>query len=188
MDGFQPWLVTTLASVKVVSPFMHSRWGWPICETVHFLGLSLLVGAIGMFDLRLLGMAKRVPIAALHRLIPWGILGFIINVITGAMFLVTEPVEYIYNPSFHFKMLFIALAGFNILVFYLTVFRKAKALAPGTEAPRSAKVIASASLFLWIGVMVWGRMLTFTRPGWCGVEPVGFLSSSFLPSCIPLPK
>jgi len=188
MDAFQAWLVTTLASVKVLSPIMHSTWGWPIAETVHFLGLSLLIGAIGMFDLRLLGMAKRVPIAALHRLVRWGILGFVINVITGAMFLVTEPYEYIYNPSFHFKMLFMALAGFNILVFYLIVFRKVAALGSGADAPRLAKVIGGASLFLWIGVMVWRRLLTFTRPGWCGIEPVGFFSTSFLSSCIPLPK
>jgi len=186
MDAFQAWLAATLASVEVISPFMHSAWGWPACETLHFIGLSLLIGAIGMFDLRLLGLAKRVPIAALHRLVPWGILGYLVSVITGAMFLVSEPYEYIYNPSFHFKMLFMALAGFNVLVFYLTMFRRVKALGSGIDAPRSAKVIAGASLFLWIGIIVWGRMLTFTRPGWCGIEPVGFLSTSFLSSCIPL--
>ena len=37
------------------APFMHSLWGWPICESLHFLGLCLLIGAIGLFDLRLMG-------------------------------------------------------------------------------------------------------------------------------------
>ena len=186
MDAFQAWLVTTLASVKVVSPFMHSKWGWPICESVHFLGLSLLFGTIGMFDLRLLGLAKRIPIGALHRLVPWGIFGFVLNVITGAMFLVTDPNQYIYNPAFHFKMLFMVLAGLNIQVFYLTVFRKVEASGAGYDTPRSAKVIASASLFLWIAVMVFGRLLTFYRPIWCGIrQPAGFLSTSFLPTCVP---
>ena len=174
MDAFQPWLTRTLLSVKVVSSFMHSKWGWPTCETVHFLGLSLLIGTIAMFDLRLLGLGKRVPIAALHRLVPWGVLGYVVNVITGLMFLVTEPDQYIYNPAFHFKMLFMSLAGFNVLAFYLAVFRKVRPLGSGDGTPLSAKVIASASLFLWIGVIVFGRLLTFYRPTVCGLERISF--------------
>ena len=174
MDPFQPWLVKTLFSVKVVSSFMHSKWGWPTCETLHFLGLSLLVGAIGLFDLRLLGLAKRVPIAALHRLVPWGVGGYLINVITGLMFLATEPDQYIYNPAFHFKILFMGLAGINVLAFYLGVFGRVKILAPEENTPIAAKVIASASLFLWIGIIVCGRMLTFYRPTGCGDESTRF--------------
>ncbi len=151
-----------------------------MCETVHFLGLSLLVGTIGMFDLRLLGMAKRVPIVALHRLVPWGILGYALNVVTGSLFLMTEPREYIYNPAFHFKMLFMALAGFNVLAFYLTTFRTVKVLGSGDDAPRVAKVMASVSLVVWIGVIVCGRFLTFYRPDLCGSQRAGFLST-----CIP---
>ena len=151
-----------------------------MCETVHFLGLSLLVGTIGMFDLRLLGMAKRVPIVAVHRLVPWGILGYVLNVVTGALFLTTEPREYIYNPAFHFKMLFMALAGFNVLAFYLTTFRKVKVLGSGDDAPRIAKVMAGVSLVMWIGVIVCGRFLTFYRPDLCGSQEVGFLST-----CVP---
>ena len=81
---------------------MHSKWGWPAAESVHFLGLSLLIGCIGLFDLRLLGLGKRIPIAALHRLIPWGLAGYGINVVSGLAFLMTEPDQYIYNPEFHF--------------------------------------------------------------------------------------
>jgi uncharacterized membrane protein len=181
MEAFQAGLVRTLGGAYgVVSPFTNSAWGWPACETLHFLGLSLLVGTIGMFDLRLLGMAKRVPIGALHRLVPWGILGYGINVITGALFLMTEPREYIYNPAFHFKILFMALAGLNVLAFYLTTFRKVKVLGSGDDAPRLAKVMASASILLWISVLVCGRLLTFYRPDLCGAERAGFLST-----CIP---
>jgi hypothetical protein len=59
-------------------------------------------------------------------------------------------------------MLFIALAGTNVLAFYFTgIFRTVEKLGPGEEAPGSAKVIAAVSLFLWIGVMYLGRMLPF---------------------------
>ena len=78
MHGFQIWLFRTFLAMKWVKPFMTSKWGWPFCETVHFLGLSLLMGTIGMFDLRLLGMGKRVPwLSALQvKLVPWGARAF----------------------------------------------------------------------------------------------------------------
>jgi hypothetical protein len=180
MTNVQVWLVQALASFNAVTPVMRSRWGWPASETLHFLGLTLLVGTIGLLDLRILGLARRVPIAALHRLVPWGVLGFIVTASTGVLFLVTEPREYIYNPAFHLKMLFLGLAGLNVAVFYITAFRKAEALGPGDDAPRTAKAIAFVSLMLWLGIIVCGRLLTFYRPGWCGAEGPGFLAT-----CIP---
>ena len=168
MANFQVWLVHWLANAAPpIAEFMRSKWGWPMAESTHFLGLSLLVGCIGLFDLRLLGMAKRIPIAALHKLIPWGLLGFAINVTTGSLFLLTEPDQYIYNPSFQFKVLFIMLAGANALTFYFTMYRRATAANAPADAPRGAKLIAVVSLSLWIGVIVCGRLLTFFRPGPC---------------------
>src|SRR5438477_12429062 len=136
MSGFQMWLAHALKTHNPAHAIMTSWWGWPTAESIHFIGLSLLVGAIGTFDLRLLGVGKRIPIAALHKLIPWGLLGFAINVVSGLAFLATEPDQYIYNPSFHFKVLFLAVAGFNALAFYVTTYRRATA--PGlADAPRS---------------------------------------------------
>ena len=197
MDGIQVWLAHTLKHINPVDGFMNSRWGWPTAESVHFLGLSLLVGTIGLFDLRLLGVGKRIPIAALHRLIPWGLLGYGINVVSGAAFLMTEPNQYIYNPAFQFKLLFMAIAGFNATAFYVTVrkiywrlfvagafyliaYRRATAPGASADAPRSAKVIATISLCMWIGVIVCGRLLTFFRPADCGPEGAGLVAT-----CIP---
>jgi hypothetical protein len=124
LHDLQVWLVTNIIAHSPVAHMMRTAWGWPIAESIHFLGLCLLIGCIGTFDLRLLGVAKRVPIAAMHRLIPWGILGFVINASSGLMFLLTEPDQYIYNPSFHFKFLFIAIAGLNAGTFYLSSYRQ----------------------------------------------------------------
>ena len=63
-----------------------AKWGWPIFESLHFTGMSMLLGTVGVFDLRLLGFARRIPIAALHRLIPIGISGFVINPISGRLY------------------------------------------------------------------------------------------------------
>jgi hypothetical protein len=183
MHALQIWIYETFRAMKWATPFMTSKWGWPFCETVHFLGLSLLIGTIGMFDLRLLGMGKRVPIHALHKLVPWGVSGYILALITGIMFLATEPDQYIFNSAFQWKVLFMALAGLNMATFYLVIFRRAKKLESGEDAERPAKVIAALSLFLWIGVIVFGRMLTFYRPADCGADPATFIST-----CIPSHK
>jgi hypothetical protein len=182
MSAFQVWVVHFLAGAKPVAAVMRTHWGWPAAESIHFIGLSLLVGMIATFDLRLLGVGKRIPIAALHRLIPWGLVGYGINIFTGALFLMTEPDQYIYNPAFHFKLLFMALAGFNALAFYLTAYRRTAVVGSSDDAPRTAKIIAFISLSCWIAVIVCGRLLTYYRPGLCGTAGPGFLAY-----CIPHP-
>ena len=177
MANFQVWLVHWLAhAAPPIATFMRSKWGWPMAESIHFLGLSMLVGCVGLFDLRLLGMAKRIPIAALHKLIQWGLLGFAINVTTGSLFLLTEPDQYIYNPSFQFKVLFIMLAGANALTFYATSWGRATADNAIPDAPRPAKFAAAISLSLWIAVIVCGRLLTFFRPGDCPASGPGLIA------------
>ena len=141
-----------------------SRFVWPIVETFHFLGLILMVAAIGVLNLRLLGFLKQLPVAPLHRFLPWGIAGFAINVITGLLFFVSMPYFYVFNTNFHLKMLAILLAGANLLLFYFTgAFRAWAHLGPGEDAPMFAKIVATSSTFLWITVIVLGRYLPFTE-------------------------
>jgi hypothetical protein len=176
----QYWLFTTLRGIKLTVPFMHSKWGWPIAQIAHFLGLSLLIGTIFMFDLRMLGLGKRIPIGALHKLVPWGIAGFLLNIVTGFMFVTAAPDQYIYNSAFHWKMLFMLLAGLNVLVFYSFTFGKAALIESGGSPAFLAKVAAGSSLFLWTGIIVFGRMLAFHRPAVCAAQSaIGFLATCF---------
>ena len=141
-----------------------SQWVWGSVESAHFIGLCLMIGMVGLFDLRLIGVAKSIPVAALHRLIPLGILGYLINLVSGSLFLFAYPDQYLYNRAFQFKMAFMALAAVNILLFYSAAFREAKAIGPGMDAPTRLKLIGGASFMLWIGVLTCGRLLTFYRP------------------------
>lgn|SRR5262245_59015716 len=143
----------------------HEPWVWPLCETLHYIGLSLLLGTVGLFDLRVLGMAKGIAPATIHRLIPWGIGGFILNILTGIVFFSAHPDQYFYNNAFRFKALFVAIAGLNILAFYGTgVFAEVKTLSADAAPSRRIKVIAGTSLVMWVAVLVCGRLLTFYRP------------------------
>lgn len=134
-------------------------WMWPTCETLHFVGLSLLLGVVLAVDLRMLGFMKSVSFTTLHRLLPWGILGFGINVLTGMLFFVGAPEQYTTNGAFQWKIVLVLLAAANGL--YFTVLDETWVLGPGDEAPMMAKVMAGSAMFLWVAVMFCGSMLPF---------------------------
>ncbi len=149
--------------------FMHSAWGWPAVESLHFIGLSLLIGTVGLFDLRMIGLAKGIPMSALHRLVPWGVGGYALNVMTGVMFVTSAPDQYLFNPAFQVKLALMGIAGVNVLFFYRFVFGPVKAASAGADAPRAAQTAAAISLTCWIGVIICGRLITYYRPPyhWC---------------------
>jgi len=135
-------------------------WVWPTAEALHFIGMSLIIGVILTVNLRLLGVTRAVSFAAVHRLLPWGLLGFIVNAVTGMLFFIGAPEQYTANVSFHWKVILMMIAGANFL--YLTVFNRAYALrADDTAVPAMGKVVAISALVSWVGVMYFGRMLPF---------------------------
>ncbi len=143
-------------------------WAWPLMEVMHFVGLCLLLGIVGMFDLRLLGFAKAIPVQALNRLVPWGVFGFVLCVISGLAFTLgisanvgVHPYTVLVNDVYlQWKLAFIALAGLNLFVFYVSgAAREAETVQAGQDAPFRVKVIAGASIFLWVGVMYFGRLI-----------------------------
>jgi hypothetical protein len=142
----------------------YSRWVWPILETLHFLGLIMIVAAIGVLNLRLAGFVKEFPVAPLHRLLPWGIAGVVLNVITGMLFFVGMPFFYAYNPVFYAKIVCIVVAGATLLLFCFTgAFRRWAKLGPGENPPAFARLIAASSLVLWIFIIVLGRYIPLTQ-------------------------
>ena len=113
LEAFAYWLRGTSISEAIrVLP-----WLWPLCEILHFFGLSLLVGVAGFFDLRLLGFMPRVPLSAAWSLMPWARIGFAISALTGVTFFVGAPDQYMNNLAFLMKVIFLLIAGGNALHF-----------------------------------------------------------------------
>ena len=106
--------VTSQISVVMV----NSPWVWPASETVHFLGLSLTFGVLLAVNLRILGVMRQVPFADVHRLLPWGMLGFGANLITGMLFFIGQPKQYIDSAPFYWKVVFLMIAGGLFSMFY----------------------------------------------------------------------
>jgi uncharacterized membrane protein len=149
--------LTTAISMYMV----NSQWAWPAAETVHFLGLSLSFGVLLAVNLRILGVMRQVAFADVHRLLPWGMLGFGANLITGMLFFIGQPKQYIDSAPFYWKVVFLMIAGANFL--YLTVFKKAWTddRDGGWDASLADKAMAVLSLFSWLAVLYGGRMLPF---------------------------
>ena len=140
----------------------ESIWAFPTLQALHFIGMTLLIGIVGALELRVLGIARAVPLAPLHRFLPLAFLGLGINVITGIFFFCHDPLVYAFNTSFRIKMLLILLARLNALWFRLGVFLDLEKWGPGIEASRIAKVISAISILLWFGVITAGRYIAFT--------------------------
>jgi hypothetical protein len=151
------WLKASSASQWINA----STWIWPLCEILHFIGLSLLIGIAGFFDLRLMGFFRRVSIAAARGLMPLALAGFAMNLVTGMVFLVGLPDQYAHNRIWWFKVGFIMLAGLNAWLYESRLSSKMLALEPGAGTPGTVKLIGAVSLLSWLAVLYCGRMLPF---------------------------
>jgi hypothetical protein len=157
LNLFTVWLHGTSLSEVI----RESKWLWPVCEILHFFGLSLLIGIAGFFDLRLLGFMKRVPISAAWTLMPWAKFGFALAALTGATFFIGAPEQYVSNPAFYCKVFFLIVANVNAVYFEAIYKKQVEAKALDVSAPIALKVIGVVSIVSWFFVIYWGRMLPF---------------------------
>lgn len=132
---------------------------------MHYLAISALVGIVAVVDLRILGIAKGLPLRPLQRLMPWAGVVFVVAAATGVVLLRLNPANSLgppLNVAFAAKILFLALIGLNDLLYFATgLKRQADGVGAGENASPSAKIVAGVSLALWVGVVFWSRMLTF---------------------------
>ena len=155
-----------LTSLPIGNYVASHDWVWPLCETLHFFGMSVLIGTVGAVDLRVLGVAKGIPISLLDKFIPLGVIAFFVNMITGFICIAGNPVggpmEYLTNLSLQLKMLLVLIAGINLLVFYATgIHRSLETVPADGNAPGRAKASAAVSLASWILVIVMGRFIMY---------------------------
>jgi len=161
MTAWTTWLSMTWLS----SHMRDQSWLWPTCETLHFIGLSLLIGGAGLFDLRLMGMMRQVSVRAIQGFMPFAISGFVLNLVTGTAFFIMMPAQYAFSATFYVKLSFIVVAGLNALLFQTTLGTRALAIGPGEDTPLSFKLIGAVSLFSWFAVLYCGRMLPYLGTG-----------------------
>ena len=156
-EAIVDWLkATSLSQFISMSPVL-----WPVMEMLHFIGLALLIGGAGLIDLRLMGFMKSVPVSAVMQVRKWAVLGIVINVVTGTLFFIGAPGQYIDNSAWYYKLLFLAVAILNIVIFETKQGKRMLALAAGQDTPASFKIAGAVSMGSWLMVLYFGRMLPF---------------------------
>jgi hypothetical protein len=136
-----------------------SLLAFPSFLVVHAIGMGFLVGANAAMDLRILGFARRIPLSATEGLVPIMRFGFWVNAVSGLFLLIAYPTKNLTNPVFFLKLSLIAIALINT-----AIIRKYVRAVPFENAatPMKAQVLACASLVIWTGAIVAGRLLAYT--------------------------
>jgi hypothetical protein len=152
------WLEQTAPAVWA----RESMWGYPALEVAHILGFTILVGAAVMFDLRLLGFARALPIAATaHHLLRWSRWSLLLVVPSGIALFAANASATWGNAAFQVKLLLLAFAGINALVFHLRSRSTIAQWELHRPLPVSARISAILSLALWTGVITCGRLIAY---------------------------
>jgi hypothetical protein len=156
--GWLAWLETTGAATTM----RQSLWLYPVVEILHILGFVVLVGSAAMFDLRLLGLSRQLPVTGMERhLLPWARAAAFVIVPTGGLMFVAHATEFAGNPAFRLKLILLVAAALNAAVFHLRPFRRVAEWDHGATAPLTARFAAGFSLALWTGVIACGRLLAY---------------------------
>ncbi len=160
MDPFFQWLYESPVGVAIRENGLLFPW----IESVHVLSITLVVGTIGIVDLRLLGLASRNR--AISRMsdeilpVTWTAFGF--AALTGVLLFTSNALKYAHNPFFLAKMCLLVLAFFNMLLFNLITSRGIERWDESPNVPGAVRFAGAASLALWIAVIVTGRWIGFT--------------------------
>jgi uncharacterized membrane protein len=137
---------------------------FPWIESLHVLAITCVVGSITVVDLRLLGVASRSDrIARMTReIVPFTIGAFVLAAITGSLLFISAAERYWSNPWFKAKLVLLACAGINMLVFHFMTSRNVDEWDRQPQVPTRARVAGGVSLALWVAIIVCGRWVGFT--------------------------
>jgi hypothetical protein len=155
------WLVW-LETREAAAAMREWLWLYPAVEIVHIVGFVVLVGAAFMFDLRLLGRARTLPVSGMaDHLLHWARWSLVLILPSGALMFAAHATEMAENPAFRLKLLLIAAAFLNAAVFHRVPFRSVGDWDTEIAAPAAARAAGILSLLLWTGVLACGRLLAY---------------------------
>jgi hypothetical protein len=157
-------ILSSLESTALATRIRESLLLFPMLESFHVIGLTMVFGTIAIIDLRLLGLAStHRPFTRIATdVLKWTWAAFGLTLITGALMFTTNAGVYFHNSYFRSKMLLLLLAGINMLVFELTAGRSVEQWDKNGSAPLSGKTMAALSIVLWISIIFLGRWIGFT--------------------------
>lgn len=156
--------LSSLEASSLATRIRESLLLFPLIESCHVIGLTMVFGTIAIIDLRLLGIASvgRPFTRIASDILKWTWVAFALTVTTGLLMFITNAGVYYQNFYFRSKMVMLALAGINMLLFELTAGRSVHRWDKNEAAPLAGKTVAAASLAIWIAIIFLGRWVGFT--------------------------
>ncbi|MDF8333740.1 DUF6644 family protein [Novosphingobium cyanobacteriorum] len=160
-------LETTLQQVydlPISATIRENVNAFPLLESLHVLAITLVFGTILIVDLRLLGVGahRRSADRLIRELLPFTWIAFALAVVTGSLLFASNAPAYAANREFQLKLVAIAAAGVNMLIFHATAHRKIAGWDLDLPPPAAVRVSGFLSLLLWTVVIVLGRWIGFT--------------------------
>jgi len=146
----------SISQTPLVRWAAESDWGYPIVLTTHAIGMGLVVGILLMFDLRVLGVAARIPISAIRSYFRVAWFGLAINVCSGTLLFFINYTAFLHNTAFLTKISLLVLAGFG------TWLLAREVSVANVVTTRRARVLAGVCVLLWLGAIVAGRIVGYT--------------------------
>ncbi|OYW46485.1 MAG: hypothetical protein B7Z08_05645 [Sphingomonadales bacterium 32-68-7] len=135
-------------------------WVYPAANVLHVFGLAMLVGGIGIVDLRIAGLWRSLPLAALNKaLTPVAVAGLAVLVVSGVTLFAADGTTLSRSAIFQWKLLLIAAALANVVLFRM--WWQPRITARATDLPLRARALAVLSLLLWVVIGTLGRLIAY---------------------------
>lgn len=158
VDDWLVWLEQTPWAVAI----RKSSWWYPSLEIVHITGIVLVVGAAILFDLRLLGFSRHLPVDGLaQHLLTWSKRGLLLVVPSGLLLFSTNAGSLGTDPTFWTKMVLLAAAGLNAMVFHMFTWKPDRQGQPPQALSWKARGAALFSILAWVAIIACGRLLAY---------------------------
>ena len=145
-----PSMFTWISRSPIAAWVNSSGLIWPTLESIH-------LGSLLIIDLRLIGFYRDRCASTVEALVRLSLAAFGVNFLTGALFFAGNTPKYLNNSAFTLKLILIALAGLNAIYYRVRL----SSLVDTNEVTRASIGVGYLSLFLWTGVIICGRMITF---------------------------
>ena len=151
-----------IEALAIARAMREQLWLYPAVEIVHIIGFVIIVGSIVMFDLRVLGLSKAIPVRALrHHLLPWTLGALVLIVPTGFLMFSAHASDFISNRAFQVKMALLLTAGINAAIFHTGPYQSVASWDTQAPAPLGARASVALSILIWFSIIACGRLLAY---------------------------
>lgn len=155
--NFFYWLQNTPVAIFVAEVL----WAYPLLETLHTLGMAMLLGSLGLINLRVLGYRSALSLIGTRDLLPVAWLGFTVNAASGLLLFTSDASTFFMSNTFRVKIILIILAGINAAILSRQIYGEHGEEIAFHGASGGLRMLAASSLFFWVVAVICGRIYAY---------------------------